>query len=230
MSDKKKEAINLGDIFSQLPDMFVQQFARLACYYLGYINSPTKELDRTDYVNESCNAINILTKLVALSSNGTDINGKVSLDSLSIVSLDKAINYYKSYAGVPPISETTTDSEAVNEQPKKKAARTTVSPKDPKEIMESELKLWGIDESTYAYKAISDIPYVCTSEMTPKEAINAIAKNNGKNAGVTANASKRAVANAAFENSKHFHIFKTLDPSVIDKDFFIKTVIAIICK
>ena len=216
-----KVSIDLGTIFSQLPDMFIQQFARLACYYLGYTNSETQELDRTEYVNETCNAINILTKLVVVSSNGDNIDRKVSLDPSSIISLQKAVQYYKNNCQE-------NDKAITDEEPNPKSKnKKTEEILDPVDVIKNELELIGIDSNTYAYKAICDIPHVCRKGMTAKEAYSLIGKNNGKNAGVTANAINRAVFSANFENSSLF--FKTLEPSTIDKDFFISNLIELFC-
>ena len=220
-----KKSIELNTIFERLPGALVQQFARIACYYVGFIDSSTKEVDRAEYINETTNAIGVIAKLTALASDGhIHITNEIISGMHGNIALQKAIIYYNTH-----------NNHKIDER--KSAIQVKASKKkiesdsiDPQTIINNELKLWGIHKTSYAYTAISDIPRVCSKGMTPREAFSAIGKNNNINAGITANAIRCAVANAAFDQSEFFTIFKTTNRNDIDKEFFVSTIIEQLCK
>lgn len=57
-------------------------FNKIATYYIAYtgMDNPTVE-DRTEFINEAYNAINLLIKIIATASNGVAINAQVKIPS-----------------------------------------------------------------------------------------------------------------------------------------------------
>lgn len=80
--DKNKilKNINAVDVLNKMPKIFIEQFVKLSCYYLAYIDIETPSVaDRTDYINESFNAMTLLNKLIATASNGKKIESQVKV-------------------------------------------------------------------------------------------------------------------------------------------------------
>ena len=193
------------EVINKLPDAFINQFAKLAYYYLGFTSSITEQTvnDRGKFINETANAISMINKFITLSSNGKAIDEQMDYNnSMEEESLSKAELYY---------SIKTVNKAVASLKRKNKSA---------KDIIKSELDLWGIDSNTYAYKALLHLPDSCKSTYTTHEAISAIAKYNNKNTGVTTHSIKCLIEKADFSKTEYFIALKDANNPTVD--FFIE--------
>ena len=73
----------MSKIISQMPSVFLHQFFKISCYYLGYknIDYPGPQ-DKSDFINETFNSINMLSKVISLSTNNNkDLNENVYMNN-----------------------------------------------------------------------------------------------------------------------------------------------------
>lgn len=79
---------------SSLPDIFIQQFYKIACYYKGYMAAKEPLADRSSYIIGSNNALMMLNNLITTASNGIPVDLQICTDSKKIVeSLSNALNF-----------------------------------------------------------------------------------------------------------------------------------------
>ena len=104
-------------IMSKLPDPFIQQFFKIACYYNGFINSDKYLEDRSTYISKSNMAMMMLSNLLTTASNGVPIENQIVIDKdKSIESVAHALKFYEDrLISVEP--------EEPEKKPKKKSTR-----------------------------------------------------------------------------------------------------------
>ena len=104
-------------IISKLPDPFIQQFFKIACYYNGFINSDKYLEDRSTYISKSNMAMMMLSNLLTTASNGVPIENQIVIDKdKSIESVAHALKFYEDrLISVEP--------EEPEKKPKKKSTR-----------------------------------------------------------------------------------------------------------
>ena len=104
-------------IISKLPDPFIQQFFKIACYYNGFINSNKYLEDRSTYISKSNMAMMMLSNLLTTASNGVPIENQIVIDKdKSIESVAHALKFYEDRL-------ISTESEETEKKPKKKSTR-----------------------------------------------------------------------------------------------------------
>ena len=82
-------------IISKLPDPFIQQFFKIACYYNGFINSSKHLEDRSTYISRSNMAMMMLSNLLTTASNGVPIENQIAIDKdKSLESVAHALKFY----------------------------------------------------------------------------------------------------------------------------------------
>ena len=106
-------------IISKLPDPFIQQFFKIACYYNGFINSNKYLEDRSTYISKSNMAMMMLSNLLTTASNGVPIENQIVIDK------DKSIEYNKKFLALKFYEDRliSTESEETEKKPKKKSTR-----------------------------------------------------------------------------------------------------------
>lgn len=83
-------------IISKLPDPFIQQFFKIACYYNGFINSDKYLEDRSTYISKSNMAMMMLNNLLTTASNGVPIENQIVIDKdKSVESVAHALKFYE---------------------------------------------------------------------------------------------------------------------------------------
>ena len=83
-------------IISKLPDPFIQQFFKIACYYNGFINSDKYLEDRSTYISKSNMAMMMLSNLLTTASNGVPIENQIVIDKdKSVESVAHALKFYE---------------------------------------------------------------------------------------------------------------------------------------
>ena len=189
---------NMLNVIGELPDMFLQQITKLAYYYLGYTALPnSKTEERTEYINEVCNAFNILIKLCMTASDGVPIGPHVRLDFNPAEALTRASVYLAARK-----TKAKAVVEMVNEAKAKKPTKEEIVAKQ-KALIESELNLWGIDKTSYGYQAISSLnTFMIEPGQTTNDLIAIIAKTYGHNNGVTAASISKLIKKADFSKSE----------------------------
>ena len=102
---------------SKLPDSFIQQFFKIACYYQGFMASEKHLEDRSTYITRSNLAIMMLNNLLTTASNGVPVENQIAIDKeRSLESIAHALAFYESRINHP-------DEELITkEKPKKKAS------------------------------------------------------------------------------------------------------------
>lgn len=80
MLDKAKilSNINVMETISSMPRVFIECFVKISRYYQAFSSLETiTNQDRTDFINETYNSMNLLSKLLATASNGEPLEAQV---------------------------------------------------------------------------------------------------------------------------------------------------------
>jgi len=80
-------------------------FNKIATYYIAYtgMDNPTVE-DRTEFINEAYNAINLLIKIIATASNGVAVNAQVKIPSEEEINKESELPSIEDYNKFTQIS------------------------------------------------------------------------------------------------------------------------------
>lgn len=222
--------VDILDTIFVAPKVYLEQFIKITAYYNAYINmeNPTIQ-DRTDFINECYNSINLLSKLIATVSNGQRLESQVKVPVDDVVknnseefnkdNVDKAFDTLKNH--IEDLSKEENNIEEMNADfilGSSSKPDTAISAKeyrssfiDASEIFYEELENWGISESLGAHDCMMAMAQCCDSYDTPKLAIRKIAAYLSKPIATVASSFAYIARNADFRKSQYSELLKNTD-------------------
>lgn len=197
---------------------FDVEFNKIIERYEEYINSAKhNDINRIDYINAQYNSINLIMKMIAVSSTGEPIETKVAINSDTKRALQN-----KLFNREPPVTYSTehtndgtgetmeeVNSDTLTNNPlDSDPIYTALSTMTTGEMFVNELNAWGIAPDTLAYKCIAEIPKCCNSKMNYDEAITALAEHLGYNKGIISISLNRIIKAADFSKTLYNPMLK----------------------
>ena len=197
---------------------FDDVFNNIIKRYEEYINSAEhNDINRIDYINAQYNSINLIMKLVAVSSTGEPIEVKVAINSDTkhalrnkLFNRESSVTYNTEHTsdGTGEIMEEVNGDSLTNNPLDGDPIYTALSTMTTSEMFINELKAWGIAPDTLAYRCIAEIPKCCNSKMNYDEAITALAKHLGHNKGIISISLNRIIKTADFSKTLYNPMLK----------------------
>ena len=194
--DKVKLAV---EIFEKAPEPLVTQFMMIGALYVDYINQkdPSNEA-RTNYINKTYNAINVINKLIAVASNAIPVEAQVQIETNQTQQEQPMERHYDSKGD---LSKAISTESAVEKKPvRKQSAKTKIL---------KELDNWELDHGSFAFKALSIIPDLYNKKSKPltiKDVITDIATSTGKTSSVVASSLSSMVKKTDFSKSDYTNL------------------------
>lgn len=195
--DKVKLAF---EIFEKAPEPLVTQFMMIGALYVDYINQkdPSNEA-RTNYINKTYNAINVINKLIAVSSNAIPVEAQVQIETNQQPQQEQPVERHHDPNG--DLAKAISTESAVEKKPvRKQSAKTKIL---------KELDNWELDHDSFAFKALSIIPDLYNNNYKPvtiKNAIADIAVSTGKTPSVVASSLSSMVKKTDFSKSNYTNL------------------------
>ena len=231
---------NIMDTVLQMPQVFIEQFIKISAYYLAYVNmdEPSNK-DRTDYINESYNAMTLLNKLIATASYGGKIEYQVkvpeeerlnndTINEEEIIEEKDAIKEELESMYVDELFDNAVQSN--NSSEKYEFEEKYNSEYDDEEyntstnyekrsfyMLMEEMNNWGIKETSFAHKCVVAMYHCCTYLDSPESVINKVADYLDRPTGTISNAFNYILKNANFENSQYCDTFKNKNRMLISR-------------
>lgn len=197
---------------------FDDVFNNIIKKYEEYINSAEhNDINRIDYINAQYNSINLIMKLVAVSSTGEPIEVKVAINSNTkhalqnkLFNREPPVTYSTEHTSdsTGEIMEEVNDDSLTNNPLDSDPIYTALSTMTTSEMFINELKAWGIAPGTLAYRCIAEIPKCCNSKMNYDEAITALANHFGYNKGIISISLNRIIKTADFSKTLYNPMLK----------------------
>lgn len=105
-------------IIESMPDIFLDQFFKIACYYMGYTEGAKNKLntssDKIVYINEISRTQMMLNKLLMISTNGVSVENQINKDSEKAnKAILEAYEFLKKRSTLLVTAETVDDTEEV---------------------------------------------------------------------------------------------------------------------
>jgi len=105
-------------IIESMPDIFLDQFFKIACYYMGYTEGAKNKLntssDKIVYINEISRTQMMLNKLLMISTNGINVESQINKDSEKAnKAILEAYEFLKKRSTLLVTAETVDDTEEV---------------------------------------------------------------------------------------------------------------------
>lgn len=194
--DKVKLAF---EIFEKAPEPLVTQFMMIGALYVDYINQkdPSNEA-RTNYINKTYNAINVINKLIAVGSNAIPVEAQVQIET-NQPQQEQSVEKHHDPKG--DLTKAISTESAVEKKPvRKQSAKTKIL---------KELDNWELDHDSFAFKALSKIPDLYNNNYKPvtiKNAISDIAVSTGKSSSVVASSLSSMVKKTDFSKSNYTNL------------------------
>ena len=231
---------NIMDTVLQMPQVFIEQFIKISAYYLAYVNmdEPSNK-DRTDYINESYNAMTLLNKLIATASYGGKIEYQVkvpeeerlnnnAINEEEIIEEKDAIKEELESMYVDDLFDNSTQSnkpsekyefeeEYDSEYDDEEYDTSTNYEKRSFYMLMEEMNNWGIKETSFAHKCVVAMYHCCTYLDSPEKVINKVADYLDRPTGTISNAFNYILKNANFENSQYCDTFKNKNRMLISR-------------
>lgn len=197
---------------------FDDVFNNIIKRYEEYINSAEhNDINRIDYINAQYNSINLIMKLVAVSSTGEPIEVKVAINSDAkhalrnkLFNRESSVTYNTEHTsdGTGEIMEEVNGDSLTNNPIDGDPIYTALSTMTTSEMFINELKAWGVASGSFAYRCIAEIPKCCNSKMNYDEAITALAKHLGYNKGLISISLNRIIKTADFSKTLYNPMLK----------------------
>lgn len=240
MTDKEKLAA-AQYIATNTPEKILEQFVKITELYNINQENLLKDLNNKDrfdsklyYINQTYNIINVLIKLIAITSSET--NG---LDRLTPQHHEEEKPQQQSIKEIkhkeePNKSESTDmfdDMVAVEIPEANTDVENTSNEEDDisvEDVIIEEINSWGIKPNTFTHRVFLELLNIVPTDdiksngLSYNYAIGIIASNLNKGKNVVASAISNAIRKAKFENSKHIPVLRSMDRDKITKEFVIK--------
>ena len=233
---------NIMDTVLQMPQVFIEQFIKISAYYLAYVNmdEPSNK-DRTDYINESYNAMTLLNKLIATASYGGKIeyqvkvteeerlNNNTIINEEEIIEEKDAIDEELESMYVDDLFDDAVQSnnsseeygfeEEYNDEYDDEEYDTSTNYEKRRSfyMLMEEMNNWGIKETSFAHKCVVAMYHCCTYLDSPESVINKVADYLDRPTGTISNAFNYILKNANFENSQYCDTFKNKNRMLISR-------------
>lgn len=229
ISFNQDEIDTLAKFISIMPKVIVDQFIIIAKGYTEYINAESlSNDDRIKYINSLYNAINMLNKLIAISSNGIPVEQQVMQQKRARAE-DASDTQEESDSNNTEAQEQSADNaEESSELPKTVVRHPSGRKKLTSELLISEeLAAWEIPEDSFTYKLVSAMPNFYNNKSArpePLEVIRTMAEATAKKPNVVASAFSTLVKKANLGNSRHTKL-AYIPREAITKDMMINTLL-----
>lgn len=253
LTNKQKQNV-ANYIAENCPEQLLEQFVRLTELYNENKDSLAEDLNNKQrfdrklyYINNSYNALNIIAKCVAISSNGEmdrvtlpkeapdntnkvtpNTQQKVKVESEEVESFDAEVLLGNNEVSTSTAAESTNSTRSSNEAIKFYKAI------NPKDVLIEQLKLWGIPENTFLYNIMLALVDITPNDKNTSGDVNIEYKELIKNIAEILNRPTSVISSSIssfvrkrrfFAATEYFTCFKdSKDKAKINKEIFLTTI------
>ena len=248
-NEQKQNVANY--IAENCPEQLLEQFVRLTELYNENKESLAEDLNNKQrfdrklyYINNSYNALNIIAKCVAISSNGemdrvvlpkeaTDNANKVASNTQQKVKVEpEEVESFDAEVllGNNEVSTSTT-AESTNSTRTSTEAIKFYKPINPKDVLIGLLKSWGIPENSFLYRIMLSVTDITPNDKNTSGDVNIEYKELIKNIAEVLNRPTSVISSSIssfvrkrrfFTATEDFTYFKdTKDKAKINKEVFL---------
>ena len=242
-------------IAENCPEQLLEQFVRLTELYNENKDSLAEDLNNKQrfdrklyYINNSYNALNIIAKCVAISSNGemdrvilpkevSDNTNKVAPNTQQKVKAEsEEVESFNAEAllGNNEVSTSTVTESASSTKVSNKEAIKFYKPINPKDVLIGLLKSWGIPENSFLYRIMLSLTDIAPNDKNTSGDINIEYKELIKNIAEILNRPTSVISSSIstfvrkrrfFTSTEDFTCFKdSKDKTKITKEVFLTTI------